>query len=1303
MKRLALTVLLALTAFQLSQAQVNRKITTSDGLSSSLVHCLCQDNDGNIWIGTRNGLNKYDGVLIKTYRYDPLDSCSLTSNLVNAILQDSEGHLIIGTQQGLQLYDKATNSFSTPLATADGVPYRDNIDAIIQRSNGEVWAAGSRVIQIMFPEGGRPYLVYKEFSEDRLEGYICEDSAGNLWIARYNFGLYCIREDGKVSHLPQNMFGGTTLSMTPGPGRRLYLANNSGDVMALDIDSFQLTHYDSRLLQGSWSNTLQYMSNGKIMLGTDGNGSFILDPDSGEISPYVIENIKAPSSSLKIHAFLEDFDGNLWIGAYGKGVLMVPKEPNPFHYLGSESADADVIGAGAVSSLLFDSKGQLWIGTDSDGIYVLDHSGHPVYHYSVSAGMPLNIFCLHEDSSGKIWFGTYTKGVWRIDPATHRFVKSTAFSSFPNSEHSIYAIDEDSQKRLWMATMGTGLYCYDLKTGRFTVPDITRDFTLNQWQNDVLARPNSLLYVATFAGLYELDIRTDDISLVRTMLDGHIVYTLHHDGDNLYAGMADGLAVINTATGEQKIYTTHDGLPDNYITAIRSVSPGKIWISTNSGLAFFDRQAEHFERYYASDGTLIHEYNLNTDAMSPEGYVFFGGNEGIVYFNSGWESKPARKWTPKIIGFQSVGVDRPLTDDLRYTLRYDENNCTVYFTTAEYDAPAGLQFFYSTDRHNWTLLPQGQSSVTLSDMLAGRYLFAVKVVDDDVESDPVSVSILIRRPWWGSTVAKSIYFLITLLILGIIARMLVQRMRYLQEISRQKQEQMLNEEKVQFLISMSHEIRSPMTLVMAPLHQLIDSDPDSDRQRYYAVMDRNAQKILQVVDQMLDLRKADTGQIQLNLSDVNLADFASSICSLFKEQADLKGVTLTFPEKGAEGPVVQIDRSYFDKVLINLLSNALKFTPAGGSIDVRAGIRDSQAFLEVKDTGTGMSKNTLKNVFERFYRGDTSVSGTGIGMNLAKTIVDLHNGTITAANNSDGPGSLFCVLLPLDENLQTAPAAEPVLAPAADNLNPRKNTLLLAEDNDDIRQFLTDELSNDYNIIGCADGKEAYENILLKEPDLVISDVIMPNMDGLTLCKKIRHNPNISHLPVILLTAKSLEQDRIEGLDVGVDAYLTKPFSMDVLKKTVTNLLQSRNRLMVSYSEPKVTAKDIKDVDIKTPDEKLLERVMKVINDQLSDPALKVDTVAMEVGLSRVHLYRKIKELTNMTTNEFIKNIRLKKAAEMLSTGKHSIAELSEAVGFASATYFATAFKNLYGMSPSEYARSVASQNAPQEHGNDER
>lgn len=1286
MRRFAISLLIILSASVLCQAQVNKEITTIDGLSSSLVHCLCQDKYGNIWIGTRNGLNRYNGVYIKSFRYDPADSCSLASNLVNTLLQDDRGHLIVGTQQGLQIYDWDTGLLSAPLGTAEGVPYKDNVNTVIQRANGEVWASGARIFEIVFPEGKQPYLVYKDYSEGGLDGSLREDAAGDLWLAKFNSGIYRLQDNGKVTHLPQNMFGGSSLSVCSGPDRKLYIVNNLGEAMALDIDNMGLTSYDSGPLKGCWPNTVQYLNDGKVLIGTDGNGCFQLDPESGKVTPFVIENTKLHSSSLKPHAFLEDTDGNLWMGIYGRGVFMIPKYPNQFHYLGSLSADADVVGSRSITSLLFDRHEQLWVGTDGDGIYVLGRGGTLLRHYEIPERHAMNVLGLTEDSSGKIWFGSYSKGLWRLDPASGNISKSTAFSSFDNSDQSVFAIEEDSRNRLWLATMGSGLYYYDLKSGNFTIPDITANHILNSWQNDIAILGDSTLYVATFGGLYELDIRTKDISLVRTLLADHIVYTLHYDGEVMYAGMSDGLAVINLQTEEQQIYTTQDGLPDNYIAAIHSSGPGRIWISTNSGLAYFDRAAGRFERYYSTDGFRIREFSINSSAASPGSYLFFGGNEGIVYFDTNTISKQSRKWTPRIIGFQVGGTDRPITEDLHYDLQFDENNCTISFTTAEFDAPAGLEFRYSTDMKNWIPLPQGENSVTMSDMTAGHYSFAVKVIDDDIESDPVSVSVHVLRPWWGSALALAIYTLLALLFLAIMVRMLIQRLHYTQELSRQKQVQKTNEEKVQFLMDMSHEIRSPMTLVMAPLHKLMESDTDPARQHYYAVMDRNANHILRVVDQMLDLRKVDKGQIQLSCTDVNLADFTSSLSSLFKEQARIKGLTFTFPQKGADGPVVSIDRNHFDKVIINLLSNAVKFTPSGGSIDVRVGSKGEEAFIEVRDTGPGMSKETLDKVFDRFYRGDTAVSGTGIGLNLARTIVELHNGKISAENNADGPGSLFRVALPIEGEVH------PQVAQFR-----KGKTIVVAEDNLEIRHFLHDELYDTYNIIECVDGKEAYETILQTSPDLVISDVIMPLMDGFTLCKKIRHNPNVSHLPVILLTARTLEEDRIRGLEAGVDAYLTKPFNMDVLKKTVTNLLENRDRLMVSFSEPKVTNMDIKDVDIQTPDERLLERVMKVINERLDDPSLKVDTVAQEVGLSRVHLYRKIKELTNMTTNEFIKNIRLKKAAEMLSTGKYSIAELSEAVGFSSATYFATAFKNLYGTPPSEYARNSSSQDSRQE------
>lgn len=1289
-------------------AQVNKEITTANGLSSSLVHCLCQDRNGDIWIGTRNGLNKYNGLMVQAFHYDPADSCSLASNIVNTILQDRDGHLIVGTQSGVQLFDWNTGSFSAPLSTTEGIAYRDNVNTVIQRSNGEVWVSGSRVFKIIFPAAGSPSLVYQEYSVEGLEGSLHEDAAGNLWLAKYNDGLYRLGDDGSVLHLPQNLFGGVTMSVCTGPDRKLYLANNLGRVMSLDIDDNSLVTFDSTVLQGSWSNTVSYLRNGMVLVGTDGSGCFQLDPASGRISPYVIENSRLRSSALKPHAFLEDQDGNIWIGLYEKGVLMVPVLASPFHYLGHESADADVVGSSSISSLLFDRSGALWVGTDSDGIYVLDRDGRPKIHYTVAEGLPPTIFGLTEDSRGRIWFGSYTKGVWRADPKTGKIQKSTSFSSFPNGEDSVYDMEEDARGRLWMATMGFGLYYYDLKTGNFVVPAVTRDQMLNRWQNDVLIREDGSLWVASFGGLYEVDAGIPDVRLVRQLLSGHIVYTLYDDGEVLYAGMADGLAVVDPQKGEPRIYTTQDGLPDNYISAILSTAPGQIWISTGAGLAHFDRRTGKVEGYYAGDGSRIREFSWNASALSPAGNLYFGGKEGIVYFNPEQVSKQVRKWTPRIVGFQAPNQDFPVTEDLKYTLDYDTKACTIYFTTAEYDAPEGLVFAYSTDRRNWTRLHRGQYSVTLSDLKPGNYGFSVKVIDDTAESDPVSVSVRVLRPWWGSAAAIAAYILLALLLAGFIYRLWRQQWRDRQELARQKQVQQANEEKVQFFINMSHEIRSPMTLVMAPLQKLMETDPDPARQRSYAVMDRNSRHILQVVNQMLDLRKVEQGQMKMSFAPVNLVEFCSSICSMFQEQARLKGLNLSFRYAGTNALEAWMDRSYLDKVLINLLSNAVKFTPSGGTIGVLVWSEGDKARIEVRDSGTGMSQTTLEHVFQRFYQADPTISGTGIGLNLAQMIVHLHHGDITAANNTDGPGSVFTVSLPLgnahlsDEemaprlNAELAAEDDPAGIPVLPELSAggasagparRHKTLLLAEDNVDIRQYLREELSDEYHILECPDGREAYDLILRKTPDLVISDVIMPQMDGFELCRKIRHNPNVGHLPVILLTAKVLEQDRIDGLDVGADAYLTKPFNIEVLRKTVSNLLRSRSRLKVSYSGPKVKDSDIKDVGIKTPDDRLLERVLRVVNERLDDPALTVDAVSHEVGLSRVHLYRKIKELTNMTPNEFIKNLRLKKAAEMLSTAKYSIAELSDAVGFASATYFATAFKNLYGMTPSEYAK----------------
>ena len=515
----------------------------------------------------------------------------------------------------------------------------------------------------------------------------------------------------------------------------------------------------------------------------------------------------------------------------------------------------------------------------------------------------------------------------------------------------------------------------------------------------------------------------------------------------------------------------------------------------------------------------------------------------------------------------------------------------------------------------------------------------------------------------------------------------------------------MKEDKLRFFQNLSHEIRSPMTLVKAPLQKLVESDPDPERQRSYAAIGQNADSVIQLLDQSLVISKAEEGGIKLSFAPVELVQYVSDICDLFRPQTELNRQKLAFRYACSRDLEVWLDQNYFNKVISNLLSNALRYTPAGGNISVTVSAASGSASIEVRNTGKGLDDKRLKDIFELFYQGNDAVSGTGVGLYFAKVVTELHGGTIQAGNSPEDGGPVFTVTLPLgNAHLSDAQISGDRGSEAPDfelpmSLHPivdedtqegqgkKKRTLLLVDDNNEIRRWLANELSADFRVIEAENGKTAYHLALSEQPDILVSDVIMPVMDGFELCEKIRKNPNISSLPIILLTARGLDQDRIEGMEAGADAYMTKPFNMNVLRTTAENLIKNRQRLKVTLAEPKVDESSIREVDIKTPDDRLLDRIVRIINEQLGNPDLTVEQVASEAGISRVHLHRKLKELTGQTSRDFIRNLRLRKAAEMLSEKKYAISELADAVGFQSASSFATAFKDLFGVSPSEYGQ----------------
>ena len=590
-----------------------------------------------------------------------------------------------------------------------------------------------------------------------------------------------------------------------------------------------------------------------------------------------------------------------------------------------------------------------------------------------------------------------------------------------------------------------------------------------------------------------------------------------------------------------------------------------------------------------------------------------------------------------------------------------------------------------------------------------------------------TVKILITPPWYEMWWAYCIYvFLLGLLVLGIV-NYILSRMRHRREIMKREHAEQLNEAKLQFFINISHEIRTPMTLIINPLEKLLAEKKGGEVQKTYLMIYRNAQRILRLINQLMDIRKLDKGQMFMKFRETDMVGFIDDVMLTFDYMARKKKIHFSF-EHAMPQLKVWVDMNNFDKILMNIFSNAFKYTPEQGEITVSLSTgRDAtrrdplKEYFEitVTDSGIGLDREKIERIFERFYQIDNDVTksnfGTGIGLHLSRSLVELHHGIILAENREDAPGSRFVIRIPLGSaHLRTDELedVEALITPHAVLVKPEKKDLeevfeeeegeedeeskktgkaknrmriLIVEDEEEILSYLKEELEGDYRIMTRKNGREAYDTILADTPDLVISDIMMPEMDGLSLCRKIKQNTNVNHVPVILLTAKSKPEDTMEGMATGADAYMVKPFNTELLKSTIANLLANRKLLKSKFSGAQQQEDKVQKLSMKSADEILMSKIMKVINENLSNPDLNVEMLAANVGLSRVHVHRKLKELTNLSARDFIKNIRLQQAAALLKEKKLTVSEVAYATGYTNLSHFSSSFKEVHGMSPKEY------------------
>ncbi len=1332
--------LIGLCAVITAAAQNLTLISSDDNLSSCLINDLYQDSKGYVWIATEYGLNRSDGTAMTTYYNVPGDSASLRDNYVHAVLEHRPGKLLVGCLKGLLEWDRGTQQFTLIPLAIRGRVVEPHVTRIVRLSSGEIWVgtAGYGIFALS-TDGTVAHL------DDLPEGLpgefvscIYEDATHAVWIGTENHGIIRYYPAGGQSrHFRQPELAGAKVTsiVEDRAHNRIYVGSLDAGVECYDHDSGRFTP----LAYTAGGHPLAVRSlalyRGACYAGTEGQGIKEISADGRSLHDLPASSPAAACATGKIHQIMTDRDGNLWVGMYQRGVVVLPAMRYRFMAVGRVTATDNQIGDGCVMALCPDGRGSLWVSCDNQGIYQLDSDYRRLRHIA----FPSTVMSMMRDSRGNLWAGTFASGLWCLEAGAQ---SPRAIAGLAGA--CIYSIVEDSGGDIYIGYFGKGLYRYEPDTDRLTkitARDDSGSLTNDpaDWINNLLVAPDGRVWLAHYGGISCYDPRKgrfESFGGSNTLVDHCLGYALAADRrGRIWCGTSTGLYAYNPADGSLTHRTTADGLPNNVVGGICEDGAGNIWLSTYHGISKYVTAADRFVNFDNGDGLQGNEFTHGAYCSDASGNIYFGGNNGFNAFYPYDIDDSPRQYRPVLTSLEVLStpvttrtlsggrtiIDTELDEAGEVSLAPDDNTISIGFSTLTYNNPDKIVYEYRITEHGpeWLSTQPGQGHVTFSNLSPGCYHLQLRVAGDTAAEGMRTLTIVVRPPWYRSWWAITIYALAALALCWLLVRFARNKARRIRREAEHRQAEALLEAKLQFFTNISHEIRTPLTLVINPLQKLLASCPDPGLRAEYAMIYRNAERILRLVNQIMDIRKIEKGQMAMHMSATDMGEFVDNAMQPFEYLARENDIAFTLhrPEEPVEG---YIDVNHFDKVLVNLLSNAFKYTPAGGSIDVSVERGDDPSapapldhYIEIRvsDTGTGIDPDKLEQIFERFYSAERDLagaaSGTGVGLHLSRSLVDLHHGTIKAQNRPDGGGSVFVIRIPAGSAHlsaeELAPATEtravmpqhdrlpelpPITAlPVADAKPRTRQTVVIVEDDTEIRNYIASELASDYRTAAFNNADDALTYILSQQPcDLVISDVMMNGTDGISLCRRVKQNVNTNHIPVVLISALASDQDRVDALSAGADSYITKPFSTRVLRTTMSSLLANRSLLRAKFSGAQEQSGAVESISMKSQDEVLLARVMAVINANISSPTLSVEFLATEVGISRVHLHRKLKELTDLSGRDFIRSIRMKQAARLLRENKYTVAEVAYATGFSTPSHFSSAFKDMYGVTPTAYA-----------------
>ena len=1293
----------------------------SDRFSSSLISTICQDRQGFIWVGTDYGLNRFDGYRFTTFLHDDADPTSLSVNVVVKLFCDRDGRLWVGTNRGLDRYDAASHSFIHYRFPNGWTP---RVSTILQRQDGTLLVGTSGYGAFAVTKDDK-LKQYTDPNNDQYFNKFLEDSHQRLWKAGFDNTITMFT--GSKTQTFQSDMGspqefiqfGDELIVVCQHGLMSY---HNGKMSVFDVDLGALSKKDVVFTCATVS------PSGVLYIGTRGQGIYrVVGTYQRRLEPVSINAFGIDPYTAKISAAIFDRGGNLWLACDRKGILMVPQRPLQFQSWSFEGQGMRL--SSPISSICEGDGGMTWCTVQGVGIYGFNRDGKIVAHPSA----PEAVEFIYRDRQHRYWVGTDV-AFYAYDPSTGR-----SEQRFKYDCDRLNDMTTDAAGNLYISVYSRGFCIYNPSTGdlrnlNFSQEDKGRGRLCNNWIMSLTNDSKGLIWMGTASGVSCYDPHTDNFLSQgwNTLLDGVVCYEvceLHSgrlpDGRGLEGdvviGTEEGLYLYDRKTRRAERFPGSEQLRNKVISYIVQSNDGDIWCSTSAGIWQYSMKNGSFIGHVNGNGLTQKEYLYGVGTHNDNDVICFGQNNGLTVFTPGHVKKQSASLDSlKLVGFLvgnvSVGTNTVLNDvhitgkDIsvsdRFTLSYLDHTVTLAFSQLNYDNSMNMILEYRVNGGEWITNPEGVNGITLSQLQPGKYRVDVRALQGSDYTPVKTFTIVVQAPWYRSTIAYIIYIILVLALLGMLAY-----------TYRRRTFQRMDEEKMKFLINATHDIRSPLTLIMSPLEKLKGIKADSLKsaadlqtvnssvlQPSIDTIERNAKRILDLVNQILDVRKIDKQQMHLHCQQTDLVSFARGICKMYEFGAQERRLNFRLDSGDLQQLDVWVDRGQFDKVISNLLSNAFKYTPEEGEVVLRIEKEGEFAKLQVVDNGVGLDEDSLKHIFDRFFQGKNSqrlnIKGTGIGLNLCKMIVDMHHGTIEAQNRADGNrGSIFTVTLPMgnahltpeeieqpEEPVTSASGAQAVKPATGSN----KYHVLIVDDDAEIGNYISTELGRYFKFHVCPNGREGLKELLSsvnETPyDLVISDVMMPEMDGFTMLRMIKTNINISDIPVIMLTSMADVGNRLEGLERGADAFLAKPFNMEELRMNIENLLQTRLRLKGKYTGAQLQADKVEAPEVKGNDELLMERIMKAINKNLSDSDFNVDMLTQEVGISRAQLHRKMKEMTGISTSEFLRNIRLEQAARLLREQKINVTQVAYTVGFSNLAHFSTIFRKHFGISPSEYA-----------------